>query len=768
MTGNPANAGSAQNAGYAPEVPRTRLSAPVRVAAVIRGGEREGVFLVGVNPNYTEKYMADQNETTAEQAPQKKGIPDWVWWIVIPVCFLGGGALGAFMAQALWLRILLGLAGALVLGFTGLMCCLLFDDVEDRNLAIVFCVLAVIGAAIGVFLGHALWQRAVFGLAGCLVLALVEFIVWCIIDDLASYNRIPCWVMMLVTVVFIVGGGTLGAFMAQALWLKILLGLAGALVLGFTSVMYCLLSDIAEDRNLTIVMDALAIPGAAIGAFLGRALWQRAVFGLAGALALTLVAYIAGKIMRWKEKSQWIERLKLLSVEEKRDCWEKTESFKKGEYWNLLSAEDKMVFWQILTPEQQDDYWPWYDNEDNKAFWSILAPEQKIEFWTRKVEANGTYSISQSLSLHSLLSPDEKDTLWSMLTPEQKYDVWSKMDGEDQKAYFPKLPFDTRMEIVTQKADVDVNREDAESDAALKNQKEFEKAYDGAFAVDLFMNFDPGAGYGLFDSVESAKQKYEYLYGIAEYCSAVCNCSIAIMRYNAALYARYRAQAVVYCQAITEISSRLSVKEREAFDTAAINDARQVKEIQFSGKLPAIAVQTDYAFGSTIEGLFSGMSKREKKQLGKSVSSTFQNMSAENRGKAMLATVAVGAALEIGASILHNVNQALEAKRQYKEAEAQLIPQINAIVKQKQQAANTADRLWELKESIDKSIEVYQKIFSDVNDALYPTDDPSKSREARAMREKLGSPYFTMDEKQKVMELAQVAGYMMKIVDAGI
>jgi hypothetical protein len=524
-------------------------------------------------------------------------------------------------------------------------------------------------------------------------------------EQLPEKKRAPDWVWWIVVPVCIVGGGTLGAFMAQTLWLRILLGLAGA-------------------------------------------------------LALTIGAYITGKIVNKIKTSQWLKRWKRLSNEEKRDCWEKTESYKKKKYWNLLSSKDKDMMWSLLKPKQKYDIWSEWNEDIQKAWFPKLPFDTKIKIITQRENKKTKY--------WKLLSPEEKDMVWSLLKPKQKYDIWSEWNKDAQKAWFPKLPFDTRIKIVTQRASADVEREDAASDAALARQNEYEAAYDGAFAADLYMNFDPGAGYGLFDSVESARQKYEYLHGIAEYYAAVCNASIACMRFNAALYARRRAEAIVYVQEITEISSRLPVKEREVFETTALNNARKVKEIQFSGELPEIAVSADYVFGSTIEGLFSGMSRRDKKQLEKSVAKTLKGMSAENRLKAAGAVIAIGAAVEIGSAILNKIDQALEAKRQYKEAEAQLIPQINSIVEQEQEANNVSNRLNELITSIDKSIDVYKKIFSDVYGALYPAGDPSKSPEARAAREKSGEVYFTMDEKQKIMELAQVAGYMMKIVDAGI
>jgi hypothetical protein len=47
MTGNPANNGGVQNAGFAPEVPRTPLSAPADAAAAIRGGgcKSSGIYM---------------------------------------------------------------------------------------------------------------------------------------------------------------------------------------------------------------------------------------------------------------------------------------------------------------------------------------------------------------------------------------------------------------------------------------------------------------------------------------------------------------------------------------------------------------------------------------------------------------------------------------------------------------------------------------------------------------------------------------------------
>jgi hypothetical protein len=46
MTGNPANSGGAQNAGFAPEVPRTPLLVPVDAAEAIRGGGCEELKLL--------------------------------------------------------------------------------------------------------------------------------------------------------------------------------------------------------------------------------------------------------------------------------------------------------------------------------------------------------------------------------------------------------------------------------------------------------------------------------------------------------------------------------------------------------------------------------------------------------------------------------------------------------------------------------------------------------------------------------------------------
>jgi tetratricopeptide (TPR) repeat protein len=688
---------------------------------------------------------------------------------------------------------------------------------------------------------------------------------------------IPGCVWGIVIPVCILGGGALGAFMAQALWLRILLGLAGAVVLGITSIVYAMLSDEAKNPTLAIVTDLCAVAGAALGALLGRALWQRAVFGLAGALALTLVGYIVGKLVlkraaakkdarKKKEEeaqwAQWAERWGRFSDEEKRECWQKTESDTQTAYWLRLSVADKSLLWQMLTPKQRWVYWSQMGDDDRKTYWSTFTPEQKTDFLTELIQADRTNTISQYLDLSdtllqpdekdtlwsmlnleqkhacwakmgdgdrktywatftpeqktdflteliqagrtdfisqylglsdTLLQPDEKDKLWSMLDPERKYACWTKMNDEgkkayfttlspehkyaawqkmgerNQKAYFPKLPFDARMDIVTRKADEDVKRETAAAKTAVAQQRKLTDVYNGALPGTLFENFNPGAGYGFLDSVESARQKYEYLRGIGEYYAVMCNAWIAFMKRRAAEYGRIRAQAVVYCQEITEISSRLSVKEREAFDTTALNKARQVKEIRFDGEMPEIAVSADYVFGSTLG--ISNMSRREKKQLEKSVTSFIntKGISGSTKLKVAGAALAVGAAVEIGAAVLNKIEQASEAKRQYKEAEAQLIPQIGDIAAKSLEAENVANRLGELIDSINKSIKVYTKIFSNVNDALYPAGDPSKSPDARAAREKSGkAPYFTMDEKQKVMELAQVAGYMMKIVDAGL
>jgi hypothetical protein len=77
-------------------------------------------------------------------------------------------------------------------------------------------------------------------------------------------------------------------------------------------------------------------------------------------------------------------------------------------------------------------------------------------------------------------------------------------------------------------------------------------------------------------------------------------------------------------------------------------------------------------------------------------------------------------------------------------------------------------RLSELNDSINKSMEAYRKTYGDVAVLLYPPNDDSKSKEARALRKQQGGKYFTSEEAQEIAKLGSVSQLMMKIVDAEI
>jgi hypothetical protein len=78
MTGNPENIGSAQNAGFAPEVPRTRLSTPARAAAAIRGGAAEARSFVykshrwGVKISLRAWHICRNTEVSYERCFERK------------------------------------------------------------------------------------------------------------------------------------------------------------------------------------------------------------------------------------------------------------------------------------------------------------------------------------------------------------------------------------------------------------------------------------------------------------------------------------------------------------------------------------------------------------------------------------------------------------------------------------------------------------------------------------------------------------------------
>ena len=65
-------------------------------------------------------------------------------------------------------------------------------------------------------------------------------------------------------------------------------------------------------------------------------------------------------------------------------------------------------------------------------------------------------------------------------------------------------------------------------------------------------------------------------------------------------------------------------------------------------------------------------------------------------------------------------------------------------------------------------MERYVTIFNNVNSYIFPTDDKSKTKEARQKRKDEGGKYFTEDEFLKIMELREFNKWLGTLVDADL
>jgi hypothetical protein len=74
----------------------------------------------------------------------------------------------------------------------------------------------------------------------------------------------------------------------------------------------------------------------------------------------------------------------------------------------------------------------------------------------------------------------------------------------------------------------------------------------------------------------------------------------------------------------------------------------------------------------------------------------------------------------------------------------------------------------ELNHSLNESMERYVTVFNNVNSYIFPTDDKSKTKEARQKRKKEGGNYFTEDEVLKIMQLRDFNKFLGTMVDANL
>jgi hypothetical protein len=242
---------------------------------------------------------------------EEKKVP----WLITLAFVIGGGALGAFMSNVLWLRILLGVVSAAVVGFGGWMFASYLVNEKNRALAVLMFLFVAGGGVLGALSVKALWLRTLIGLAGALVLALIGCITSGLLEIGEKKERdVNNKLSQVFFLTFAIGGAALGALLGHALWQRALLGLAGYIVLGtaglvtefflvdeFIFFMSCKIDDgdnfayvkwVYRHRIIAWIVFILAVGLASTGVILGNLLWQRVLFGVVGYVAPIAIAAV--------------------------------------------------------------------------------------------------------------------------------------------------------------------------------------------------------------------------------------------------------------------------------------------------------------------------------------------------------------------------------------------------------------------------------------------------------------------------------------------
>jgi len=285
-----------------------------------------------------------------------------------------------------------------------------------------------------------------------------------------------------------------------------------------------------------------------------------------------------------------------------------------------------------------------------------------------------------------------------------------------------------------------------------------------------------GEGYGFWNSLESAKEKYNEAVRIARCFVARHKVSIA----EAALfnddYWFIRERALVYVDELKKVSSKLSVRERTLFDAAKEKGLGNIN-VRIDRDLPSeleagIARRNAESWSSFAKNSsdsldrigdmmsFVGESVQQKRLTGGNTKME------SNIFLGTLAFEAGGMVLNAASNIIGSIVENNKAKKELKEAELELVEKIDKVEADRLKAEAFCLRADEINKSLGKTIEAYDKIFRDTRALLFPQRDPSKTHRARRKMERRGQPYFTESEEREIMDLVKAAGFLTSFVDA--
>jgi len=217
------------------------------------------------------------------------------------------------------------------------------------------------------------------------------------------------------------------------------------------------------------------------------------------------------------------------------------------------------------------------------------------------------------------------------------------------------------------------------------------------------------------------------------------------------IYTANRKRALLYAEKLSEIYERLTARQKQRSIEDAADSLRigslNVKIpnnintdkllVQFSDKRIKELVETFKDYGNFI--LESGLPDA-------SSALTFLGVAAFN-------------------AILSKYNDINKAKGKLIKAYMKMSKNIDKIEKGRLQADDFSKRAGELNRALEGEMAAYGKMFMQVYDALYPLDDASKSKEARAKNEQRGGDYFNDEETKAILYLGKCGQSLLKLVD---
>lgn len=257
------------------------------------------------------------------------------------------------------------------------------------------------------------------------------------------------------------------------------------------------------------------------------------------------------------------------------------------------------------------------------------------------------------------------------------------------------------------------------------------------------------------DVINDAKEQYEYLINVHNYFEAALDMSLARAKESDAKYRIAREKAILYGEQIIKITEKIPLKDREAFSNM--------------GSLQTNALQINWQNAAKKLALAEKGYNKADKQASKNFDKWTNAYSKRLDRKG---TITKWDALEAGLMLvgkgIGNVTRAGEQVKKIGEEKLKIYEAIKGLSESRIDADAFIARIEELDKSLLKSMDAWEKVFSDVYNELFPAGDDSKTQEQREKREAKGGAYFSDNEIQRLMELAQVLKYMMEIVDAEI